>query len=289
MLIKTRTLAVAVTFMMSCSAFAADVFYEQRLQMGKTALASKQYVDAAKELRIAAFGLLDEPKRLTETLALLAVAHANVGKVEDIQRTLERFIDIETRFAAYDGAALDPAHRTQFESVLIRTIPRPTLAGIPSLAALVQPAPAVQTQRQPARPTRRDPVPVPAPVTAAPARTSKQAMDEATQLVGARRFAEAVTLLADAVGRDGGNRELRLMLMQSAALALNWPVAAAQVPLVSPFRDSEPVSMFYAAITLYETGRLTDSRQLLNRALPKLSRSPFVEEYASRINSRSGS
>lgn len=278
---------------MSCSAFAADVFYEQRLQMGKTALASRQFVDAVEELRIAAFGLLDEPKRLTETLALLTVANVNAGKVEDVQRTLERFIDIETRFGAYDGTALDPAYRSQFESVLIRTIPRTTLAGIPSLAALVQPAPAAQTQRpqqQPARPARRDPVPAPAqpaPVTAAPARTSKQAMEEAAQLVGARRFAEAVTLLSDAVGRDGSNRELRLMLMQSAALALNWPVAAAQVPLVSPFRDSEPVPMFYAAITLYETGRLTDARQLLGRALPQLTRSPFVEEYASRINGRS--
>ena len=115
-------------------------------------------------------------------------------------------------------------------------------------------------------------------------------MAEAIQLVQARKYAEAVSVLSEAVGRDGSNRELRVMLMQSAALAKNWPVAAAQVPLVQPFQDSESVAMFYAAITLFETGRLTDARSHLNRSLPNLTRSPFVEEYAARISgSRSGS
>jgi hypothetical protein len=115
-------------------------------------------------------------------------------------------------------------------------------------------------------------------------------MAEAVQLVSGRKYSDAVTVLSEAVGRDGSNRELRVMLMQSAALAKNWPVAAAQVPLIQPFQESESVAMFYAAITLFETGRLTDARHYLSRSLPHLTRSPFVEGYAARINgSRSGS
>ena len=48
--------------------------------------------------------------------------------------------------------------------------------------------------------------------------------------------------------------------------------------------------MFYGAVALFESGRVAESRTLLNRALPRVARSAYVDQYASRIlNARAGS
>lgn len=396
---KARLAAVGVAFIMTWPAFAADVFYEQRLEAGKNALRAQRTVEAAEQLRIAAFGLLDEPRRLSEALALLAVAQSALDRTDDLEITLARFVDLETRFRTYDTTAIDAPIRAQFEAILLRAIPRTTLASIPSLARVlpdaaprpaqnrpapvpqpVNPPPAVATTTQPAttatsapqissgtapavqkspaatvlppptstqppstttaapantttntaaRPAVTTPVPAtqPPPSQKMPAETkqaetkppataprttqtspsqpatttssnppanqprattpattgSAQALQEAQRLITARRATDAIAVLNRALARDAASRPLRLALLEAATLSSNWTIAALEVPKLQPFTQSEPAYMFYAAVALHETGKTAEARVLLNRALPRLTRTAYVNYHVDRI------
>ena len=81
---------------------------------------------------------------------------------------------------------------------------------------------------------------------------------------------------------DATNRDLRLALLEAACLGRAYPTAAAQIPLVQPFSESEAPSMFYAAVVLYETGRVEDAQSYLKRARNRVS-GPLVDEYSRKI------
>jgi hypothetical protein len=89
------------------------------------------------------------------------------------------------------------------------------------------------------------------------------------------------------VRREPQQRQLRLTLLQAAVLSSNWLLARDQVRALQPFNNSEPVYMFYAAVALYETDNIAAARELLTRALPRLTRTEYVEYYVRRINGSS--
>ena len=315
-----------VSMMAWISAAGADLFYDQRLEAGKVALTAGQNVDAAEQLRIASFGFLDDPPRLQETLALLAIAQSTLTRAEDLQSTLSRFVEVEARFGAYNPASLRVDQGKLFESLLIRAIPKQTLLSINSLARLVQPPAPTRTTQRRTEPRSETPAPrssSPQPVTAAvppkttpvqqatappkstppkstpppqvststvapvpvPAtpKTASEILRDAQRLIASSKSADAVALLEGAVARNPGRRDLRLTLLQAASLSSNWDLAAKQVAALEPFADDEAVHMFYGAISLFETGSLGRARLLLDRSLPRITRSPWVDQYAKKI------
>lgn len=118
------------------AAFAADDFYEQQLRAGKADLQASRLPQAADELRIAAFGLLDQPPQLTEALATLAVVQNALGQTTEVARTIDRFMEVERKFATYQGVQIEPAVRTKFEELVMKQVPRQTLAAMPGLSKL---------------------------------------------------------------------------------------------------------------------------------------------------------
>jgi tetratricopeptide (TPR) repeat protein len=114
-----------------------------------------------------------------------------------------------------------------------------------------------------------------------PAR-SKAALDESRRLVLASRATDAEKLLNEAIKSDPGNRELRLALLEAACLDRSYPAGAAQVALVKPFAENEAPAMFYAAVVLYETGRVDEARAYMKQAMPRVS-GPLVDEYSRKI------
>lgn len=275
--VKLRCVGLAVCVMMTWTALAAtDAFYDQRFKAGEAALLAKRHADAVEQLRIAAFGQLDDPKRLTHTLALMAIGQHALGRAENLESTINRFVDVESRFGAWDPSMLTPQRRSEFETLLIRVVPKETLLAVTSLARLIQP---------PARTA-----PATAASATAPATAPSNVAQAAARLVAEGRSRDAVPMLSEALTREPGRRDLRLLLLQAGALSSNWPVGVAQVAALRPFLDSEVVPMFYGAVSLFESGRLTEARELLKRALPRLTRSAYVDQYARRINSgRTGS
>lgn len=119
----------------------------------------------------------------------------------------------------------------------------------------------------------------------ASAATSRDVLAESRRLISTGKSAEAVRMLNDALSADPGNRELRLALLEAGCLSRSYQVAAAQLPLVTPFSDTEAAPMFYAAVVLYETGRDNEARSYLERAAPRVS-GPLVEEYSRKILGR---
>src|SRR6478672_4732673 len=127
--------AIAVT-MAVLPLFGQD-FYEQQLRAGKEDRAAAKLVEASDELRIAAFGFLDRPLLLSEALANLALVQQALGQPAATQ-TLERFLDVERRFASWVPSSTDQPTRAAFEQLLVNTQRKSDLANIPSLARLTR-------------------------------------------------------------------------------------------------------------------------------------------------------
>jgi tetratricopeptide (TPR) repeat protein len=332
-------------------ALADDPFYETRLASGKRAYAEKNMHDAATDLRIAAFGFLDRPPLLSETLVWLTLAESAVQRPDMTRWALTRFVDVEMRYHPYKALALDAGLRTAFEKILVATLSRDTVASVPTLAELVAPAahgtiPPVRESASPGTrpnpsPAQRTPasvpfdpiVPPPAAKTApappaaavpspgsppkaaqsripapplatvpkeseanrdsgdplAPVRpvgtSGAEAIAKARELLQQNKNDEALTILRDLVGR-APSRLARILLIHAATRSHDWRLSAAQIPFVQPFNDGEEVTMFYAAVALYRTGKVAEARPLLERALPGINPSTYVESYKQKIIGR---
>jgi len=430
--------------MVALPLFAQD-FYEQQLRAGKEDRAAGKLVEASDELRIAAFGFLDRPLLLSEALAHLALVQNALG-YPAFGQTIDRFLEVERRFASWVPSATDAQTRAAFETLLLSTQRRDDLTTIPSLARLtrteaqkVADLPVAQraaayeegarkhshdvdwplaaaadaasrglddeairwsrralkidgesdaarailvhvlTRRseckealsqisrfksnfliahadvsgdqlvclanekrwtdaqtvaaklpdsvrqrndvaralqsigvssKPATPSsgmtsgsvdqKRPVTPTvtpskPAPLTPAPApqpamtmdpKAVAQALNTSKGLVRAGRFTEAVDVLKPVVAADADNRDVRLALLEAAMLAHDWRTALTQVTNTSPFATGEEASMFYAAATLYESGRRDEARVLMERARPRLNGTPMIDYYYNRIVGR---
>lgn len=109
---------------------AADPFYERRLREGSRELEDGDYAAAERDLRIAAFGLLDEPRRLVEALVPLALAQAANGDSSGFEETFARLVDVEKRFGGYREAELPAGVRAAFEERAAAIIPAASLEEI---------------------------------------------------------------------------------------------------------------------------------------------------------------
>jgi hypothetical protein len=135
----------------SARAAAIDPFYSTLLVEGRLALARRDFTNAAKDLRTASFGALEEPAVLSEALVLLAVSQAASGAEAGFRETFSRLLEVEQRFAAYDSAKLSAAERSAFQAEAIKRIPAPSLTSAPAFARFV----AAPEKGTPAKPSRR--------------------------------------------------------------------------------------------------------------------------------------
>jgi len=108
-------------------------------------------------------------------------------------------------------------------------------------------------------------------------------LPEIRQLIVSGKPAEAEKLLIGLVPSQPGRREVRLALLEAACLAKDWKVAAAQLSALSPFREGEEPYMFYAAVVIYESGDPDRAKPFLQRALPRITSTPYTQFYAKRI------
>ena len=118
---------------------AADPFYEARLRDGLQAASRDDHARAVKNLRIACFGMLDEPPELASCLTRLALSQGallsqGVLDQEELVRTLQRLVEVEDRFQGYTQADLTPEDRADLEGYLGQFIHYETLRSIGAFA-----------------------------------------------------------------------------------------------------------------------------------------------------------
>ncbi len=104
---------------------------------------------------------------------------------------------------------------------------------------------------------------------------------------------DATRLLATAVTsklalENPTHPESNLLAAQGAYRAAQWDKAVAFFRASGGPTSTEPLLLFYYAISLYETGNPSQAATLLDQALPSIRRTPFVESYVARINAAAG-
>ena len=114
-----------------CSA-AADSFYVDLLHEGTQSYDRADYAGAARSLRLACFGLLDDLRLLGECLPRLALAQDKVGDHEGLHDTWKRLAEAEERYGVYSQASLPNDVRTALEQRLAAQIPAASLDAVPA-------------------------------------------------------------------------------------------------------------------------------------------------------------
>jgi tetratricopeptide (TPR) repeat protein len=136
-----RTLALPGALLLSqlvffsAGATAADPFYLGLLRDGSRALQAGEHAAASQLLRLACFGLLEEPKVLAGCLVELSLAQAGLGERDEFESTFDRVADLEQRFQAFSEADLTDELRDAFADRAVAWIPAVDLGAISSLAA----------------------------------------------------------------------------------------------------------------------------------------------------------
>ncbi len=112
------------------AAGAADPFYDRLLRDGIRAYDGGDYRLAADSLRLACFGLLDEPQTLARGLTHLALAQAHLDDQAAFASTFDRILEVERRFQAFSQLDLSTDLRRDLDGWLERWIASDVLDGV---------------------------------------------------------------------------------------------------------------------------------------------------------------
>ncbi len=150
---------------------AVDPFYQTLLRDGQQAYERKDFGSAARTLRLACFGMLEEPPVLADCLARLALAQDAAGDLEGFRESFRRLTEVEERFRGYSQAEIPPELRATLEARLAARIPAATLAGLPAFRS-------AQAKKGGGAPSAAAAPPKPAPPPAAPAAPAVKAAEK---------------------------------------------------------------------------------------------------------------
>lgn len=110
---------------------AVDPFYENLLRKGTDAFNRRDFPTAARLLRLASFGMLEDPVLLADSLTRLALAQAAAGDADGFRQTFDRLTEIEQRFGAYSAAEIPADARAALQRNAAQLVPAVTLRASP--------------------------------------------------------------------------------------------------------------------------------------------------------------
>lgn len=312
--IRSILLAAALA-MAAAPVFAVEPFYFDLLRDGMHAFDRGDYPMAARHLRLACFGMLDEPKALGECLARLALAQDKAGDMAGFRETFGRLVEIEERFQGYSQSSLPPEIRAVLEQRMAALIPAATLAASPQAlrgAAGRKPeAQAAKPRSDKPQPIERSTTPAPAParpaapspapaspgtqppaasppaVSQTPTDAERKKQERARKLLAetgtARELREAFQLAREVADAHPESREAQQLAGEAAYRISRWSEAADYLGRAGGPGDDQPELLFYLSVSLYESGDARTAAAPLRRALPNLQRTPYVDAYAKKI------
>jgi tetratricopeptide (TPR) repeat protein len=290
---------------------AVDPFYQSLLREGVLHYDRGDYAGSSRTLRIACFGMLDEPKALAGCLSRLALAQDRMDDADGFQDTFRRLAEVEERFQAYTGAELPAEIRAALEQRLVARIPVATLRAIPVFRPLADRKEAQPTlsNKQPADPKPRrgqaDPPPASSPPSVAPATPiptgpvqpaaepraitaeERDKMAQARKLLGqgskVKDLKQAFDLAHEVADAHAESVEAQHLAAETAYRISRWADAARYFRRGGEPGENQPELQFYMAVSLFESGDAAGAAAILKRSLPNLQRSPYVDEYARKI------
>ena len=305
---KRILVLIALTLPPAASAappVAIDPFYQSLLREGTLQYDRGDYADASRTLRIACFGMLDEPKALAGCLSRLALAQDRTNDADGFQDTFRRLAEVEERFQGYTGAELPAEARAALEQRLVARIPAATLRSIAAFRPLAdrKEAQAKQPDPKPRRGLAAPPASSPPRVTAAPPSTEpavqpaaepraitsaeRDRMAQARKLLGqeskVKDLKQAYELAREVADAHPESVEAQHLAAEAAYRISRWADAARYFRRGGEPGENQPELQFYMAVSLFESGDAAGAAAILKRSLPNLQRSPYVDAYARRI------
>ncbi len=104
---------------------------------------------------------------------------------------------------------------------------------------------------------------------------------EAARTVG--DLDQALELTGRVADADPADVEAQLLAGEIAYRASRWEDAVRYFGRAGDLENAPPEVLFFFAVSLYETNRQDRARTALERALPGLARTPFVNRYVDMI------
>jgi hypothetical protein len=305
---------LVLTLVLATTALAAPhPFYQNMMQRGLAKVQQGRYADAIRDLRVAAFGSLDEPTMYQTAQVYIAIANEKLGNGDEARLAATKFLQSERLRPTYASLPLDAATRDAFEKLVAGAVEPQYLAQLPSfrrsspksvsavastskelpMPAITVPAPT-QPQTQVKAAVTPPPQPKPATPVAAKAPTpAPQVSDTAARLRQAQQLLNEGKLLAarQAYEQLGQRRDLSRSEIMEIGRGLNragaWQQSAFVYQRTLPLRKGEELHMFYEAVNRYELGEVNVARSLLAKALPGLAVTREIEQYRQKINGNS--
>jgi len=295
---------------------AVDPFYQGLLRDGQLAFDRKEYATAARVLRLACFGMLDEPRPLADCLSRLALAQDGTGDAAGFRETFQRLLEVEDRFKGYSQGELPADLRAALEARLATRLPAATLAAAPAFrSTLAKKGPAPAASPSPPRsgapvPSAPAAAPPPAPVPSSTAATpavektaasapanppapkpltdgERKQLEQARQLLGeprpSKELRQAFELARSVADSHPDSKEAQHLAAEGAYRISRWSDAALYFRRGGDPGEEEPERLFYMAVSLYESGDAAAAAAAFKRALPNLKRTPYVESYMRKI------
>lgn len=278
-----RPLTALLPLLIAAPAFAQS-FYETRFQAGVIDFNRGAYARAADELRVAAFGRVDDIPSYEAAEIYLAVTSDRLERTEDTRTAAMKVLQAERITPAYKTLQLPATVRTAFEDLLPALLTRDQIAAVPAFAPLAGRAPAVQSGAPRASRNAAGPVPTPTKrpnvAVTAPKNDDKveptapqPALDygrlalervAAGDEAGARRYANL------AFAADDTNANAHAAMAQIARAHGAWNDVAEHYAIVRTRRrltDDESAAYFVALVNIGRTADAAGVRRTLPAAV----------------------
>ena len=164
--------------------------------------------------------------------------------------------------------------------------PSPPPTATPTPAATPTPTPTPSPSAPPA-PTSTPPSPAKRPTAKAAGRTptaqEQTELDAIRGLLNAGRLDDALARSRSLADGQKDLAEAQFLAAEMAYRTRRFAEAVSYFRRVGDPGDGQPVLLFYYAVSLYETGDRKAAGPLLERSLPKIKRTAFVDGYVLKI------
>jgi tetratricopeptide (TPR) repeat protein len=297
-------------------------FYQGLLRRGVSDFNAGRYDAAERELRIAAFGMVDAVDLYQTAQVYLALTSERLGHTEEARRAVDRAQAAQRAGARYPSLPLPAEVRTAFDTLVQRLLPtaseplksaapnasaarprmlkprtqpsrppsqpQPALPQSQASAVTPDPAPKQPTLIQREVPFEAPPVPAPAPIVVPPAPAPvRQPAQRRDLAAGERALMNDDLPTARAIYRenlDGTSDHATLMrIAEGLYRARDFAGALAAFQRAGELRAGEEPFRYYRAVAQYETGNYARARTELEAALPHIEITPDVARYRAKI------
>lgn len=272
-----------------------DPFYQSLQREGIQQYELGNFAASVRTLRLACFGMLDEPATLGDCLVRLALAQDRNDDGEGFLETFRRLAEVEERFQGYTRANLTPELRADLERRLVARVPAAALRSVAPFRGLAdrkveaKPAGGSKSGDKTAAP---QPV-VSQPLVSQPAGPRPLSAEERDGLSRVRKVLSGTATAKDLrqafdVARVVADAhpesvEAQHVAAEAAYRVSRWADAARYFQRGGEPPADQPELLFYMAVALYESGDAAKAAEILKRSLPNLERTPYVDAYAKKI------